>query len=98
MPRHHAQVLTFEAEDHRICRPAHPGGALGDGIHHRLQIGRRAGDDPQDLRGGGLLLEGLLRLVEQADVLDGDDGLVGEGLEERNLLGRKGMGPPAPER
>ena len=36
----------------------------------------------------GLLLERLFRLVEQADVLDRDDRLVGEGLEERDLLGR----------
>ena len=43
-------------------------------------------DHPQDLGGGGLLIERLFRLVEQADVLDGDDGLGGEGLKESDLL------------
>ena len=33
-----------------------------------------------------LLLERLFRLVEQADVLDGDDRLVGEGLEQGDLF------------
>src|SRR4029434_8073266 len=32
---------------------------LGDGIQHWLDIGRRAGNDPQDLGGGRLLLERL---------------------------------------
>ena len=39
-----------------------------------------AADDLQDVRRRGLLLERLLRLVEQAHVLDRDRGLVGEGL------------------
>ena len=37
-------------------------------------------------RGRRLLLERLFRLVEQAHVLDGDHRLVGEGLEQRDLL------------
>ena len=39
------------------------------------------------------------RAPEQAHVLDRDDGLVGERLEERDLLGREGMGlgPPSDE-
>jgi hypothetical protein len=53
--------------DGRSTNPssAHPAGVLGDGIHDRLEIGWRAGDHPQDLGRGGLLLQGLLRLVEQ---------------------------------
>ena len=86
MPRHQTQVLAFQTEDRRIRRPAHPGGVLGDGLHDRLQIGRRARDHPQDLARRRLLLQRLFRLVEQAHVLDGDDGLVGEGLQERDLL------------
>ena len=31
----------------------------------------------------------FLEFLEQAHVLDGDDGLVGEGLEQRNLLFRE---------
>ena len=38
----------------------------------------------------------LLQLREQPDVLDGDDGLIGERLQERDLLRREGLdlGPP----
>ena len=41
----------------------------------------------------------LLQFREQPHVLDGDDRLVGERLEERDLLGREGMdlGPPIDE-
>src|SRR5262249_46166781 len=69
-------------------------GAGRDGIEHRLDVGRRAGDHAQDLRGGRLLLERLAKLAvpalelrEQPHVLDRDDSLVGEGLKERDLLG-----------
>ena len=62
MPRHQAQVLPFETEDRRIRRPAHPGGVLGDGLHDRLEIGRRARDHPQDLGRGRLLLQRLGQL------------------------------------
>ncbi len=63
-----------------------------DGVEHGLDVGRRARDDAQDLAGRRLLLQGLgevaitgLQLREEAHVLDGDDGLVGEGLEEGDL-------------
>ena len=59
---------------------------------HRLQIERRSADDLQHLGGRGLQLQRLrqiararLHLVEQAHVLDRDDGLVGEGLDKRDL-------------
>jgi len=51
-----------------------------------------AADDAKDLARRRLLVERLgevavarLQLLEQAHVLNGDDGLVGEGLEERDL-------------
>ena len=61
---------------------------------HRLHVGRRAGDHLQDLGGRGLPLERLLGLVEQAHVLDRDHRLVGEGLQQRDLLvgKRPGLG------
>ena len=46
----------------------------------------------QDLARRRLLLERLLGLVEQAHVLDRDHRLVGEGLEQRDLLVRKWPG------
>ena len=41
-------------------------------------VAGRAGDHLQHLGGRGLLLQRLAQLVEQAGVLDGDDGLLGE--------------------
>ena len=61
-------------------RFAKPGGRLDQRVEHRLQIERRAADDLEHVGGGGLLLERFAQLVEQARVLDGDDGLRGEVL------------------
>src|SRR5215470_15269332 len=67
------------------------------GLEHRLQLAGRAGDHLQDLGAGRLLLERLgelaracLHLVEQAHVLDRDHRLVGEGLEQLDLLRTEG--------
>ncbi len=71
-------------------------GRLGQRIEHRLQIERRAADDFQHVRRRRLLLQRLaqfggarLHLVEQADILDGDHGLVGEGLDKLDLAIRE---------
>src|SRR5712692_8976443 len=76
-----------------VERLTQAGGAFGHGVEQRLDVRRRAADDAEDLARRRLLLQGLgkvavarLQLLEQADVLDGDDGLRGEGLEERDLL------------
>ena len=64
-----------------------------DRVEHRLQIDRRAADDLEHVAGRGLVFErfvqfALARLLrlEQPRVLDGDDGLVGEGLDQLDLL------------
>ena len=77
------------------CRVAKVGCALGDRLEHRLHVGRRARNDAQDLADRRLLLERLLRLLEQAHVLDRDDGLVGEGLQQLDLLVRETAARPA---
>src|SRR5262249_8706643 len=59
---------------------------LGHDVHDGLKIGRRARDHPQDLGRRRLLLQRLLRLIEQSDVLDRDHRLAGERLEERDLI------------
>ena len=71
---------------------AQAAGADGDRLEHRVDVRRGAADHPQDLGGGGLLLQGLghlpvarLELLEQPRVLDGDRRLVGKGLQERDL-------------
>src|SRR6185312_7358235 len=57
---------------------------------HRLEdrfhiTGRRA-DDFENVSRGSLLLQRLAQLVQQPRVLDGDDGLRGEGLHQLDLL------------
>jgi hypothetical protein len=83
--------FAFEAPDRGICSTAESRGTFGHDVHHRLEIRRRARDDAQDITRGGLLLERLLRLVEQPHVLDSDHGLVGEGLHERIWVSVKGL-------
>ena len=63
-----------------------------NGFEDGLEVECRAADDLQHLGGRGLLLQRLghlaiagLQLLEQPHVLDGDDGLVGEGLEQLDL-------------
>jgi len=63
-----------------------------------LDIGWRPTDDTEDLPGGRLPLQCVLRLVESPHVLDGDDRLVGEGLHERDLSVRERANLVPPER
>ena len=51
-----------------------------------MQVERRAADDLEHVGGGGLLLQRFTQLVEQARVLDGDDGLRGKILNQIDLL------------
>src|SRR5262245_43248582 len=64
------QECSIEAEHAAEQRVAEAGRVLGYRLEDRLGIGRRAGNYAQDLSRGGLLLESLLRLVEQTCVLD----------------------------
>ena len=63
-----------------------PEPALHDRLEYRLHVRGRAADDAQDVGSGGLPLERLLGLVEQARVLDRDHRLVGERLQQCLLL------------
>ena len=90
-PRNHSVPLA-ESQYH-VIDPANPRGALDDGVEHRLHVGRRAADDAEHLGRCRLMLQGLAQFCvalaeffEQAHVLDGDHGLVGEGFEERDLF------------
>src|SRR5215472_16132020 len=71
-------------------------GAGENRIEYRLYVRLRAADDTQDVAGRGLRVErrpqltvARLQLREQAHVLDGDHGLVGERLQQLDLLLRK---------
>ena len=62
-------------------------------LEYRLQLAGRAGDDAQHLRGRGLLLQRLAQiigalpqLVKQPRVLDGDHRLLGEIVDQFDLL------------
>src|SRR5215831_17287531 len=68
-------------------------GTGDDRVEDRLSVALRLADNAQDLAGGGLLIQSRgqvtvtsLELLEQSDVLDGDDRLVGEGLKQRDVL------------
>src|SRR5262245_30335891 len=68
------------ARDRGAVRVAEPGCRFQKRLQDGLQIERRATNELEHIGGGGLLLQRLAELVEQAGVLDGDDGLVGGGL------------------
>src|SRR5215813_15309246 len=53
------ELFPLPQHDHRIVGFAEPHRAPGDGVEDRLDVGRRAGDDPQDLAGRRLLLQGF---------------------------------------
>ena len=58
-----SERVVLDQHDPRERGIAQVRGALGDGAHHRLDVGRRAGDHAQDLADGGLLLERVLELA-----------------------------------
>src|SRR5215470_12999497 len=86
------QYIAINAVDLTIVCVAQAGRVLGHRCKYWLDIRRRAADDPQDLRCCRLLFQRLgevtvarLQLLEQPHVLDGNDGLVGERLEQGHL-------------
>src|SRR5713226_2852261 len=78
--------ISSHLDDISVSRSAKPRGILGHYIQHRLEVSRRAGNDTQDFTRRSLPLQSLSEFLEQADVLDSDHRLVGEGLEEGDLL------------
>src|SRR5215470_7335347 len=71
---------------------AEAGGTLHNRIEHRLDVHLGLADDSEDLTGGSLSIESGYQIaiagfqfLEQPHILDGDNGLVSEGLEQSNL-------------
>jgi len=58
---------------------------LDQRLQHGLKSEGRAADHLKHVGSGGLLLEGLAQLVEQARVLDRNHGLVRKGIDELDL-------------
>src|SRR6516164_2476698 len=82
-----------QLEEDRSIRPAKSPGGFDDGFKYRLQLVGRPGNHGENVTNGGLIFERLLQLpfaclfrLEQPRVLDGDDGLVGESLEQGHLV------------
>src|SRR5262245_25074553 len=72
------------ADAHGVCQHS---------LEHRFQLTGRTADEPEDLGGRGLMLQrlaqifvALAQLLEDAGVLDGDDGLRGEVRHQFDLL------------
>jgi hypothetical protein len=85
----HLDLIARDPGQHARVRPHQSNDAGHNRVEHRLDIRLRAADDAQNVAGGGLRLQrrgqlaiARLEFSEEADVLDGDDGLVGEGLEQ----------------
>src|SRR5262249_28541920 len=90
-PQYRSQIGTAEAD----C-------AVQDCAKDRLNTGLRATNDAKHLAGSGLIFKRLLKLalarllgLEQARVLDRDDGLVSERPQQLKLALREGssLGP-----
>ena len=90
--RNHSVRFSVHLKQRCIVGSAEMDGALGECVQHRLEIRGRGADHPEDLGRRCLLLKRRrqvavtrLELLEQAHILDGDDGLVGEGLQQGDL-------------
>src|SRR6266478_5625679 len=59
VPGNMLDQLAIELKEPAEEATAEPDGALRNRVEHRLNVGRRAGDDAQDLAGGRLLLQAL---------------------------------------
>src|SRR5262249_51916051 len=80
MMRRQSEFVTLNEPNQCVIGPAHLSGTFGYRIQYRLDVRRRAGDDPKDCTSRRLLLQRFLEFLEQPHVLDGDHRLVGEGL------------------
>ena len=86
-------VFSIRAPNSRVACVTQARGILGNHIQNRLNVRRRAGDHAQDFARRGLLLQSFgqiaiarLQFLEQTSVLDGNDGLVGEGTNKLDLF------------
>ena len=102
MRRGHADHAAIDNKDHAPKGATHANAAPSNRLEDRADVGRGAPDYPEDLTGRrfplqraahlrmrlGQRLIFLPHLLKQPRVLDGDDGLVGEGLEKLDLASR----------
>ena len=86
-------ILSVPKSQHHVINPANPSGALDDGVEYGLHIRRRAADNAEYFGRGVLMIfslaqfcVALLDFLEQANILDRDYRLIGEGFKKRNLF------------
>src|SRR5262249_31349335 len=87
------QPIVRDLGQHTRMSAQQADGALYDRVEHGLHIRLRAADHTQDVAGGSLGVESRgelavarLKLFEQPHVLNGNNRLVGEGLEQADLF------------
>src|SRR4029077_3945055 len=78
--------VSLAKEKDAALGSAQPCRRLNQCPQHGVEIERRAADHLEHIGGRGLLLQRFLGLIEEARVLNGDDGLAGKIFNERNLL------------
>ena len=81
----HRDPALLRHDEHRVLGPAEAPRAARDDVEHGLKILGRSRHDGEDLADRRLPFQRLLRLVEQAHVLDRDDSLVREGFDDLDL-------------
>ena len=84
---HH--VVVADRVDADFLAAEEPLARVEDGLEHWRRVRDRLADRAQHLRRGLLLLQRLLRLVEEPRVLDRDDRLIGEGAEQLHVDSRR---------
>ena len=92
MMRTGQQVIAFLQRRDGVVGLAQLASAFGDGLEHRLHVGRRGGDHVEDVGAAGLVAQRFfqiarlgLHLIEQPRVVDRNHGLVREGFQQANL-------------
>jgi hypothetical protein len=81
-----SQFIVLDQNEIRKTGFADASCARQHSIEDRLQFAGRTADDLEHIGGSRLLLKRFAQLTEQACVLDGNDGLVGEVLHQFDLL------------
>ena len=79
---HDGEAVALTHRHQRAGAAAEAIGLTGEGVEHRRQIGARGADGVEQLGHRLLPRERLGQVVEQTGVGDGDDGLVGERLQD----------------
>ena len=88
------QLIVFDSKDVHNLGFADLRRVLGNRSQYRLDVAGRTGNHPQDFADCCLMLKRFceiarlgLHFVEQACILDRDHSLVGEGLEQLDVIG-----------